>query len=659
MATSFGQADTGLIKATAGAEAGQHIDENLMIGSVIGGVAAKISAGYADRQKSAKKASDKLNADFASAYKVPDGQLDPQMASDLHNLTMEHKKIYVNNQGKDVKSRRNLAASKRNYDARIAEYDQVMGTLQVSRGSEIANDGWNAERQYEADLFKNGQYERGTRINESTGEQEGYYATKKLGPASGEPKLDASYDATIQDLERVKADSATPETALTEQQKDDLANAYLKKEDYKDKKTAYDKDLKAWNEQPNFVEGVNGQMIHNPKIYKTHGSSDIPSYGSTDELNSAVLETYEDDLTDLSSDSDFNQDKSSSQYTRNFKKSLKEKSKTHDDRMNLVFGDFSDDKVTFEDAEGNVQQNSFANMFIYEQGKPGEDGELNPMYLDLDGKPITLVTDSGEPVEYGSEPWKAIVPESKKQEYMEKFLRSEDENGNTKTEENKDWLMDKYTNFMGDVKKDHFEQKQRAHFEGQNRYFDDGTTDRGVDNVYDNEQYQFAAKEKAYNGALLENGFPEGLLSGTDANNAYLIKELQPNGKIIEALKAEYENAKDPDSDGVEIKSSGTRRSITVTIDGEKRSFDFDGEDSKEQYKEMKKFLTKAKLSTSLVRDPRAVPNTVDDWGKKPDANATDKEKKAWESSIRYRQMDYHNNGENELFPKPLAQVRI
>jgi len=651
MATSFGQADTGLIKATAGAEAGQHIDENLMIGSVIGGVAAKISAGYADRQKSAKKASDKLNADFASAYKVPDGQLDPQMASDLHNLTMEHKKIYVNNQGKDVESRRNLAASKRNYDARIAEYDQVMGTLQVSRGSEIANDGWNAERRYEADLFKNGQYERGTRINESTGEQEGYYATKKLGPASGEPKRDEAMFERLAELENIRNQGVqqTPPVELTMSEQEEYEKLTEKSRAYNTSSENYKNEVKNWDNLPDFVEGVNGQMIHNPKTYKTHGFSDIPSYGSTDELNSAVLETYEDDLTDLSSDSDFNQDKSSSQYTRNFKKSLKEKSKTHDDRMNLVFGDFSDDKVTFEDAEGNVQQNSFANMFIYEQGKPGEDGELNPMYLDLDGKPITLVTDSGEPVEYGSEPWKAIVPESKKQEYMEKFLRSEDENGNTKTEENKDWLMDKYTNFMGDVKKDHFEQKQRAHFEGQNRYFDDGTTDRGVDNVYDNEQYQFAAKEKAYNGALLENGFPEGLLNGTDANNAYLIKELQPGGKILEALKAEYENAKDPDSDGVEIKSSGTRRSITVTIDGKKRSFDFDGEDSKEQYKEMKKFLTKAKLSTSLVRDPRAVPNTVDDWGKKPDANATDKEKKAWESSIRYRQMGYHNNGENEL----------
>jgi hypothetical protein len=198
---------------------------------------------------------------------------------------------------------------------------------------------------------------------------------------------------------------------------------------------------------------------------------------------------------------------------------------------------------------------------------------------------------------------------------------------------------------------------QRNHFEGKNRYFDDGTTDKGIQNVYDDEQYQFAAKEKAYNGALLENGFPEGLLNGTEANNAYLIKELQPGGRILNALKSEYENAQDP-GEAVEIESSGTRRSITVKIGDEKRSFDFDGDDSKEQYKEMKEFLTKAKLSTSLIRDPRAVPNTVDDWGKKPDANATDQEKKAWESSIRYRQMGHHNNGENELFPKPLAQVR-
>ena len=626
MATSFGQADTGLIKATAGAEAGQHIDENLMIGSVIGGVAAKIGAGYADRQKSAKKAIDKLNSDFANAYQVPDGQLDPQMASDFHNLTMEHKKIYVNNQGKDVKSRRNLAASKRNYDARIAEYDQVMGTLQVSRGSEVANEGWNAERRLEAEMFKKGQYEHGTRINESTGEQEGYYATKRLGPAGGEPEKDETMFERLNELDDKRSQATNSDEELTADEQEEYEKLTEKSRAYNTASENYKNEVKNWENLPDFVEGVNGEMIHNPKLYKTHGASDIPSFGSTDELNSAVLETYEDDLTDLSSDSDFNQDKSSSQYARNFKKSLEKKSETHDDRMNLVFSDFSDDKVTFEDTEGKVQQNSFANMFIYEQGKPGEDGELNPMYLDLDGNPIKLVTDSGQPVEYGSESWKGIEPESKKQEYMEKFLRSEDENGNTKTGENKEWLMDKYTNFMGDVKKDHFEQMQRNHFEGKNRYFDDGTTDKGIQNVYDDEQYQFAAKEKAYNGALLENGFPEGLLNGTEANNAYLIKELQPGGRILNALKSEYENAQDPDSEfykAVKIESSGTRRSITVKIGEEERSFNFDGDDSKQQYKEMKEFLTKAKLSTSLIRDPRTVPNSVDDWGEINDRKNT------------------------------------
>ena len=629
MATSFGQADTGLIKATAGAEAGQHIDENLMIGSVIGGVAAKIGAGYADRQKSAKKAIDKLNSDFANAYQVPDGELDPQMASDFHNLTMEHKKIYVNNQGKDVKSRRNLAASKRNYDARIAEYDQVMGTLQVSRGSEIKNEGWNAEREREAEMFKKGQYEHGTRINESTGEQEGYYATKRLGPASGEPERDEAMFERLAELESIRNQGVqqTPPVELTTDEQEEYEKLTEKSRAYNTSSENYKNEVKNWENLPDFVEGVNGEMIHNPKLYKTHGASDIPSFGSTDELNSAVLETYEDDLTDLSSDSDFNQDKSSSQYARNFKKSLKEKSKTHDDRMNLVFSDFSDDKVTFEDTEGNVQQNSFANMFIYEQGKPGENGELNPMYLDLDGKPIVLVTDSGGTVEYGSESWKGIEPESKKQEYMEKFLRSEDENGNTKTGENKEWLMDKYTNFMGDVKKDHFEQMQRNHFEGKNRYFDDGTTDKGIQNVYADEQYQFVAKEKAYNGALFENGFPEKLLD--EENDAYLTSELQVGGKILEALKAEYENATDADNENhlaITIENDNLvpdRRAITVTVGDEERSFNFDGDDSKQQYKEMKEFLTKAKLSTSLIRDPRAVPNSVDDWGEINDRKNT------------------------------------
>jgi hypothetical protein len=145
--------------------------------------------------------------------------------------------------------------------------------------------------------------------------------------------------------------------------------------------------------------------------------------------------------------------------------------------------------------------------------------------------------------------------------------------------------------------------------------------------VYADEQYQFVAKEKAYNGALFENGFPEELLD--EENDAYLTSELQVGGKILEALKAEYENAIDAADENhlaVTIKNDNlvpNRRAITVTVGKEKRSFNFDGDDSKQQYKEMKEFLTKAKLSTSLIRDPRAVPNSVDDWGEINDRKNT------------------------------------
>ena len=60
---AFGKADTGLIKATAGAEAGQHFDQNLMIGSAISGALTSI-----------QKQQDALNAQAAAAQKELEGK---------------------------------------------------------------------------------------------------------------------------------------------------------------------------------------------------------------------------------------------------------------------------------------------------------------------------------------------------------------------------------------------------------------------------------------------------------------------------------------------------------------------------------------------------------------------------------------------------------
>ena len=48
---AYGKTDTGLIKATAGAEAGQYMVENLMVGSAIGGALESIQKQQAAIQK--------------------------------------------------------------------------------------------------------------------------------------------------------------------------------------------------------------------------------------------------------------------------------------------------------------------------------------------------------------------------------------------------------------------------------------------------------------------------------------------------------------------------------------------------------------------------------------------------------------------------------
>ena len=65
---AFGKADMGLIKATAGAEAGQHMDSNLTLGAGIGASIGAMVENYQTKQAANNKKIGELNKAFNESY---------------------------------------------------------------------------------------------------------------------------------------------------------------------------------------------------------------------------------------------------------------------------------------------------------------------------------------------------------------------------------------------------------------------------------------------------------------------------------------------------------------------------------------------------------------------------------------------------------------
>ena len=93
---AFGKADIGLIKATAGAEAGQYVDENLMIGSAIGGALDAISK----QQAALKEQNAALQKEIEGSFKPVTGNPDQQFLEYLGGVTPAYTSQFASLKGK-------------------------------------------------------------------------------------------------------------------------------------------------------------------------------------------------------------------------------------------------------------------------------------------------------------------------------------------------------------------------------------------------------------------------------------------------------------------------------------------------------------------------------------------------------------------------------
>jgi len=283
-----------------------------------------------------------------------------------------------------------------------------------------------------------------------------------------------------------------------------------------------------------------------------------------------------------------------------------------------------------------------ANLFINEVART-TDGEIlnstvdasatnmNDMYIDTDGNPLQIRTkgpdNTEDIVEYGSQAWLAL-PKEERKDYLEAHLRGYDTSGNHDPDTNTEWMIDKFSGFMANVKIEHNEMLKRQHFERQNRYFNDGTN---VNPVYKNDSQAMAHKRATYNSAILDAAFPENMLTSEK-----LVDGLKKEGDIAKALKTEFKmHAKVEDQTfDWDFKNDG-RLHLKLQLPDEDKptthKFDFTGTDAREQYLNLRETLRVASLTGENLDE---IPNNVDEW-----------------DEIRSRVNIYHPHGPNVFDP--------
>ena len=156
---------------------------------------------------------------------------------------------------------------------------------------------------------------------------------------------------------------------------------------------------------------------------------------------------------------------------------------------------------------------------------------------------------------------------------------------------NKDWMIKKYSEFMGVVKKDMFDVRQRSHFENKGLYFSGSEihADGQPKKVYNSQAEAYAAKSKELINTKFDPAFPTRLIGADNLNEL-----LDEDGSIAVALKDQFGEDNYPgiiwdfDDDGI----------LNVEIDGQdkKDGFNFNDNPAK-ALKDLKTFLSQAEVT--------------------------------------------------------------
>ena len=534
---AFGKADIGLIKSTAGAEAGLSIDQNLATGAVLGSAINSINA-KAQVQADINAG---LEKEIQENFNTVTGNPSKQMMDEISRITPGFKERYVGLKGNSVASRQAQAFVTDDYNGIIQQIDSITGILSTNADQKTFGPGSNGDHEYFNNALSGGNY-----LIETTSDptkNNGYTQVNVAVPKRVEPNPETygktASGVTVAGINKMLSDD--PNAVLTDEMKD-LKNRYTKA-------------TKSYNDWKDLPEKVDGR--YNTEKYQIYNEGNMPRKGQSYENKTKLFSVYNNNVSKKTTSTHLQKINigTASQKATQWKASLEDVNGM--ELQHAMFGDFSEDEI----------DNSFASIFI--KGAKDES-----MYKDLNGNPLVFsFGNESEAVTYGSDEWKDKSSEEQ-EDLKEKYLRGYGTDGTINPDQNSVWVKEKYSKFMGEVTQDAVETKRIQHFDAKGLYFNDGSG--GID-VFNTKAAQQGNKKKAYTTTRFDAAFPQTLL-----NNADLKNQLSDGGNGTKALTNMF------DDFDVEYK---IKKGI-VTVDGE--TYDFTGDDKEGELARLKKYMKTA-----------------------------------------------------------------
>ena len=587
---AFGKADTGLIKATAGAEAGKFMDDKLMIGSVIGTALNT----WNEQAKAQQGINKQLQKELDEQFKAPGGTVHPDVMAELIRITPEYKKNYSSAKGSgvDAKNAKNVALQQHASVIDQADYFTAWLQSQTDAGG-VEGPGANDDTRYYNTLLRQPNLKVETNYDANGGPILNYALPKKQAPDPSTFTV-GDNNITMKTIENkiLEAKAEGQEYELNEEEIN-VQNAY--------KSTL--ETYNTWNSLPDKVDGY-----YNPEKYQIVNKNNMNrfSYGENYENKNIGLDIYNKNIT-LKKDNQLYAIPNAADLAGQWNtavRSMDEGKISGKQLQDVIWGDLAEDGI----------ENSFGKYFVN-----GIDSDKHPEMYMKNGKPLVFNLPDGKTIEYGSDEWNAELVDGEHSEgqkqILDRYLRGYTPDGNIDINANEKWLIDSYSSFMGQVTKDAFEIKRRNHYETKGTYFDNGTFDKdnkytsNTTNVFSSPTVANNNKSLAYNEHLFDSAFPKELLR-SDMEQADLEALLDDGGKVQKAFEMAFENVKDPDGGDMKLVFDDG----VVTIGGEE--FDFTEGDRMETLDRMKKYISNPSNFAAGVLELDSLTNSIDgdDW---------------------------------------------
>jgi hypothetical protein len=538
----FGKADIGLIKATAGAEQSQFMDDNLQTGMVVGGFVselnkkAQVQAGI---QAGIKK-------DIDEKFQTTSTNLPEEFSKNLVEFVPSMKNSYAGVNGSGVMGKNERAKIIANHDDYLAETDILVGIIKDNDDdSAVDGVGHNAKSSQYLNQVKSGDYQVFTAYDKTGKPSPNIAVPMKVKPRSD--AFEFEYNGTKMTLADIDG-----KTFTTPGEEDAIGNASAKA------RAAYETAFSGYNEWNSLEDKIDGRP--NPAKYQIYNSKTLPNRESNKDNAAAELGIYNKNVSLLKGDSDHNNIADASAYGSQWKNQVDGYSGL--DLQHTLFTDASDDDV----------DNSYGDLFVNQTSKDPN------MYKNDKDEFISFNVGGvvhgmqNRSIQYSTDPeseW-GQLREADQKKLLEMHIRGGRTDGSYNPDENSDFHKDGYANFMGNVTRDAALIKQRNYFENKGMFFDNGDG-----NPVNSVEVQANRKSIAYTDHKFNSAFPERLLGGENFN-----ENLTEDGSIGKALIEEFgEDVFDFVGNGI------------IEIQGVESPFDLNGPNKKQQLKRLKEHL--------------------------------------------------------------------